>query len=214
MCWHLGKAHSVFTSLLMKMFSNADFSTEAWVLCSILGASWMKALWSPGVQPKVVPSVFNPPNNLFHQIVPAVSERPFPTCRIWQLWVFPTLARIKIWRWKEKPWYLGIKFLKFKTIRGFRLQRSVLNCTMNLSAQEQQSVAFSILKKDDDVHRWNWDPTEIQVDFSHKLQGLNWVIPNVSDCNLSFTSKPKERLFTGASLTVNKITLSRRSQHL
>lgn len=117
-----------------------DPSIEPRVLCSLLGASWMSALWSPGVQPKVVPSVFNPPNNLFHQIVSAVSEKPFPTGRIWQLSIFPILARMKIRRWKERPWYLWIKFLKSKTIWDLGLQRSALNCTMNLSAQEQQSV--------------------------------------------------------------------------
>jgi len=127
----------------MKMSSNMDPSIGPWVLCSLLGASWMSALWSPGVQPKVVPSVFNPLNNLFHQIVSVVSERPFPTGKIWQLQVFPALARMKMCRWKEKAWHLWIKFLMSKTIPDLGLQRSALNCTMCLSAQEQQSVCPS-----------------------------------------------------------------------
>lgn len=105
---HLRKAHSV----LMKMSSNNVDSSR--VHCSLLGASWMSALWSPGVQPKVVPAHFNPSNNLFHQIVTAVPEKPFPTGGIWQLWIFPMLARVKTCRWKEKPWYLWIKFLNPK----------------------------------------------------------------------------------------------------
>lgn len=123
-------AHSV----LIKMSSNVDSSRPR---CSLLGASWMSALWSSGDQLKVVPADFNPPNNLFHQIVTAVPERPFPTGRTWQLWIVPTLARMKICRWKEKPWYLWIKFLKSKTIWDLGLQRSALNCTTDLTAQEQ-----------------------------------------------------------------------------
>lgn len=198
----------------MKMSSNMDPSIESRVLCLLLGASWMSALWSPGVQPTVVLSVFNPPNNLFHQIVSAVSERPFPTGRIWQLWIFPTLARMKTRRWKEEPWYLWIKFFKSKTIRDLGLQRSALNCTMNLSAEEQQSVwPLAYWKR----MMLFTDEIKIQQKFICILGTIckNCVISNVNDCHLSFSSKTKEHLlFTVALLPVNKVMLSGRSQHL
>lgn len=167
------------------MSSNVDSSR---VPCSLLGASWMSALWSPGVQPKVVPADFNPPNNLFHQIVTAVPERPFPTGRIWQLWIFPTLARMKICRWKEKPWYLWIKFLK--SLWDLGLQRSVLNCTTNLSAEEQPPLWPLAYWK-----RMKMFTDEIEI--QHKFKCMwgttwkKWLIPNVSDCDLSILPKPK-----------------------
>lgn len=102
---------------------------------------------------------------------------------------------------------------KSKTIWDLGLQRSPLNCTMNLSAQEQQSVW--------PLAHWKrmmlfTDEIEIQQKF-RCISGItckNWVIPNVNACHFSFISKAKEHLlFTEASLTVNKITLSR-SRHL
>lgn len=162
----------------MKMSSNNVDSSR--VHCSLLGASWMSALWSPGVQPKVVPADFNPSNNLFHQIVTAVPEKPFPTGRIWQLWIFPILARVKTCRWKEKPWCLWIKFLKSKTIWDLGLQRSALNCTTNLSAQAA-FVAFSFWKR----MMMFTDEIEIQHEFKCILFTTckNWLIPNVSNCD-------------------------------
>lgn len=104
---HLGETHCVSPSLQIKMSSDLDLSIKPLVLRSLPGASWMSALLSPGVQPKVVPSAFTLPNNLFYQTVSAVSERPFPTGRMWQFSIIPcdssfSLTSMRRCRWQEK----------------------------------------------------------------------------------------------------------------